>query len=57
LRNFTGRPSFEKIFRTFKKEVEKERIMQELRKHEYYEKPSKTRRRKKGRRIYPESPE
>ncbi|HCG76747.1 MAG: 30S ribosomal protein S21 [bacterium (Candidatus Ratteibacteria) CG_4_10_14_3_um_filter_41_18] len=57
MRNFTGRPSFEKIFRTFKKEVEKERIMQELRKHEYYEKPSKTRRRKKGRRIYPESPE
>jgi len=56
LRNSGRNPSFEKLFRRFKKEVEKERIVQELRKHDYYEKPSKIRRRKKKfRRVYPES--
>ncbi|MGB9642710.1 MAG: 30S ribosomal protein S21 [Candidatus Ratteibacteria bacterium] len=38
---------FEKIFKQFKREVEKEGIIREIKKREFYEKPSQLRRRKK----------
>jgi len=38
---------FEKIFKRFKREVEREKILQEIKSREYYEKPSRQRRLKK----------
>ncbi len=48
----SGRGSFEKIFRQFKREVEKERLLQEVKDRQFYEKPSKTRRQKKLRKAF-----
>ena len=43
--------SLDRLIRRFKKQVKKEGIMEELAKREYYEKPSKKRRRKKLNRL------
>lgn len=40
-------PNFEKIFKQFKREVEREGIIKEIKAREFYEKPSQIRRRKK----------
>ena len=42
-------PEFEKIFKQFKREVEREGIIREVKAREFYEKPSQVRRRKKVR--------
>ena len=42
-------PDFERIFRQFKREVEREGIIKEVKEKEYYEKPSQIRRRRKVR--------
>ncbi|MFA5644784.1 MAG: 30S ribosomal protein S21 [Candidatus Ratteibacteria bacterium] len=39
--------SFEKIFKQFKRDVEREGIIREVKKREFYEKPSQIRRRRK----------
>ena len=46
---------FDRIFRQFKRDVEKERIIKEVKKREFYEKPSQIRRRKKARKHRPQS--
>jgi len=43
--------NFEKLFKQFKREVEKEGIIKEIKKREFYEKPSQLRRRKKIRKY------
>lgn len=48
-------PDFEKIFKQFKREVEREGIIKEIKAREYYEKPSQIRRRKKVRKYRPQS--
>lgn len=47
--------NFEKIFKQFKREVEKEGIIREIKKREFYEKPSQVRRRKKIRKYRPQA--
>lgn len=42
-------PDFERIFKQFKREVEREGIIREIKKKEFYEKPSQIRRRRKVR--------
>lgn len=49
-------PEFEKIFKQFKREVEREGIIKEVKAREFYEKPSQLRRRKKVRKYRPQSP-
>lgn len=44
---------FDRIFKQFKREVERERIIKEIKKREFYEKPSQIRRRKKARKHRP----
>jgi len=44
---------FEKIFKRFKREVEREKILQEIKSREFYEKPSRQRRLKKIRKARP----
>ncbi|MFH0796237.1 MAG: 30S ribosomal protein S21 [Candidatus Omnitrophota bacterium] len=44
--------SFEKMFKRFKREVEREKILQEIKSREFYEKPSRQRRLKKMRKAY-----
>lgn len=39
---------FESLMRRFKKAVDKDNTMQDFRKHEFYEKPSETRKRNKA---------
>ncbi|HOJ40242.1 MAG TPA: 30S ribosomal protein S21 [bacterium] len=46
---------FEKIFKQFKREVEREGIIKEIKAREFYEKPSQLRRRKKVRKYRPQS--
>ncbi|MCM8815706.1 MAG: 30S ribosomal protein S21 [Candidatus Omnitrophica bacterium] len=46
---------FEKLFKQFKREVEKEGIIREIKKREFYEKPSQLRRRKKVKKYRPQS--
>ncbi len=48
-------PEFEKIFKQFKREVEREGIIKEVKAREFYEKPSQLRRRKKVRKYRPQS--
>ena len=43
--------SFEKLFKQFKREVEREGIIREIKKREFYEKPSQLKRRKKVRKY------
>ena len=43
----TRNSDFEKIFKQFKREVEREGIIREIKAREFYEKPSEIRRRKK----------
>jgi len=45
--------NFEKIFKQFKREVEREGIIKEMKKREFYEKPSEIRKRKKLRKYRP----
>ncbi|MCM8767272.1 MAG: 30S ribosomal protein S21 [Candidatus Omnitrophica bacterium] len=45
--------NFEKIFRQFKREVEREGIIKEIKAREFYEKPSEIRKRKKIRKYRP----
>ncbi|MCM8784700.1 MAG: 30S ribosomal protein S21 [Candidatus Omnitrophica bacterium] len=45
--------NFEKIFRQFKREVEREGIIKEIKAREFYEKPSEIRKRKKVRKYRP----
>ena len=47
-------PEFEKLFKQFKREVEREGIIREVKAREYYEKPSQIRRRKKVRKYRPQ---
>jgi len=47
--------NFEKLFKQFKREVEKEGIIKEIKKREFYEKPSQLRRRKKIRKYRPQT--
>lgn len=42
---------FEKIFKQFKREVEREGIIKEIKAREYYEKPSEIRKRKKAKKY------
>jgi len=49
------REHFEKLFKQFKREVEKEGIIREIKKREFYEKPSQLKRRKKIRKYRPQS--
>ncbi len=49
-----NREHFEKIFKLFKREVEREGIVQELKKREFYEKPSQLRRKRKERKYRPQ---
>ncbi|HOL22285.1 MAG TPA: 30S ribosomal protein S21 [bacterium] len=42
-------PDFERIFKQFKRDVEREGIIREIKKKEFYEKPSQIRRRRKAR--------
>jgi len=42
-------PDFERIFKQFKRDVEREGIIREMKKKEFYEKPSEIRRRRKAR--------
>ena len=49
-----NREHFEKIFKQFKREVEREGIVKELKKREFYEKPSQLRRRRKERKYRPQ---
>jgi len=46
-------PEFERLFKQFKREVEREGIIREVKAREYYEKPSQIRRRKKVRKYRP----
>jgi len=46
-------PDFERIFKQFKREVEREGIIREVKAREFYEKPSQIRRRKKIRKYRP----
>jgi len=46
---------FDRIFKQFKREVERERIIKEIKKREFYEKPSQIRRRKKARKYRSQS--
>lgn len=46
-------PSFERIFKQFKRDVEREGIIKEIKAREFYEKPSQIRRRKKIRKYRP----
>jgi len=46
-------PNFEKIFKQFKREVEREGIIKELKAREFYEKPSEVKRRRKIRKYRP----
>jgi len=48
-------PDFERIFKQFKREVEREGIIKEVKAREFYEKPSQIRRRKKIRKYRPQS--
>ncbi|MCM8771734.1 MAG: 30S ribosomal protein S21 [Candidatus Omnitrophica bacterium] len=45
--------NFDKIFKQFKREVEREGIIKEIKKREFYEKPSEIRKRKKMRKYRP----
>ncbi len=45
--------NFEKIFKQFKREVEREGIIKEIKAREFYEKPSEVRKRKKMRKYRP----
>lgn len=45
--------NFEKIFKQFKREVEREGIIREIKEREFYEKPSEKRKRKKMRKYRP----
>ncbi len=45
--------NFEKIFKQFKREVEREGIIKEMKEREFYEKPSEIRKRKKMRKYRP----
>lgn len=45
--------NFEKIFKQFKREVEREGIIKEIKEREFYEKPSEIRKRKKMRKYRP----
>ncbi|MCM8804157.1 MAG: 30S ribosomal protein S21 [Candidatus Omnitrophica bacterium] len=45
--------NFEKIFKQFKREVEREGIIKEMKEREFYEKPSEIRKRKKLRKYRP----
>ena len=47
-------PEFEKLFKQFKREVEREGIIREVKSREYYEKPSQIRRRKKMKKYRPQ---
>ncbi len=42
-------PDFERIFRQFKRDVEREGIIREIKEKEFYEKPSQINRRRKVR--------
>jgi small subunit ribosomal protein S21 len=46
--------SFEKLFKQFKRDVEREGIIREIKKREFYEKPSQLKRRKKVRKYRPQ---
>lgn len=49
----TNNINFEKIFKQFKREVEREGIIKEMKEREFYEKPSEIRKRKKMRKYRP----
>ena len=44
-------PEFERIFKQFKREVEREGIIREIKAREFYEKPSEIRKRKKAKKY------
>ncbi len=46
---------FEKVFKQYKREIEREGIIREIKKREFYEKPSEIRRRKKVRKYRPQN--
>ena len=52
-KKYRGPDNFEKMFKRFKREVEREKILQEIKSREFYEKPSRQRRLKKLRKAKP----
>ncbi len=44
---------FEKVFKQYRRELEREGIIREIKKREFYEKPSEIRRRKKLKKYRP----